>query len=78
MAGTPTSAMISDSSSRSHASSSEASKAASEISAVNACLLFESESRSREKKPVRSSSGSGAPFASPSRSDHVLAIGRAP
>ena len=49
-AGTPTSAMISDSSSRSHASSSEASKAASEISAVSACRLFESESRSRREE----------------------------
>ena len=60
--------MISASSSRSHASSSAASNAASEISAVSAWRLFESESRRRENNPLRCSSGSGAPFASPSSS----------
>ena len=51
VAGTPTSAAISASSSRSQDAESPGSKAATEISSVSARRLLPSESRSREKKP---------------------------
>src|SRR5205814_10701753 len=66
VAGTPTSARISASSSRSHAASSPGSNAADASSAVRAVLLFESESRSRENSPARAASGSACAFSSPS------------
>src|SRR5947208_8202312 len=66
VAGTPTSARISASSSRSQAASSPGSNVADASSAVSARRLFDSESRRREKRPVRSASGSGCAFSSPS------------
>ena len=68
VAGTPTSAWISASSSRSHARSSPGSNAATAICSVSARRDFESESRSRANRPARSASGSGAASASPSSS----------
>ena len=53
---TPTSPWMSASSSRSHASSSAASKVPAAISAVSARRLFASQSRRRPKKPVGSGS----------------------
>src|SRR5437773_5593352 len=84
VARTPTSARISASSSRSQAASSPGSKAADASSAVNARRLFESESRKREKRPLRSASGSGCAFSSPSSSAQLrgnrdgLLAGQAP
>src|SRR5262245_23945223 len=76
VARTPTSARISASSSRSHAAASPGSNAADAISAVSARRLFVSESRRREKRPLRSDSGSGRAFSSPSSSAQDLAIRR--
>src|SRR5215211_1361639 len=76
VAGTPTSEAIRASSSRSQAASSAASKESSASCSVSARRLYPSESRSRERKPVRSASSSPGPSVSPSRSAHVRAMKR--
>src|SRR5438874_7149779 len=71
--GTPTSAAINASSSRSQAASSAGSNFPAAICSVSARRLLPSESRRREKKPAWSASVSSAPSASPSSSAQDLA-----
>src|SRR3954453_18579837 len=74
VAGTPTSAAINASSSRSQDASSPASKVATPICSVSARRLRPSESRSRANIPPPPASVSGRASSSPSSSAHDLAI----